>query len=117
MMFSQMKASGLFPPRYTVNTEAEQAGVTVILLNEERPTFWEQVSDWMDRNGAIGNRDLCEITGLDTLKASKLLARWVEQGLLEPTDSTGKRNRRYLKPVPEALDTLTTLFSTVRDNK
>jgi len=117
MMFSQMKASGLFPPRYIVNTEAEQASVTVILLNEERPTFWEQVSDWLDRNGAIGNRDLCKITGLDTLKASKLLIRWVEQGLLVPTESTGKRNRRYLKPVPEVPDTLVTLFSNRGDNK
>lgn len=117
MMFSQMRASGLFPPHYRLNTDGEQATVTVTLLNEERPTFWEQVSDWMDRNGAIGNRDLCEITGLDTLKSSKLLARWVEQGLLEPTDSTGKRNRRYLKPVPEPADTLATLFSTRADNK
>lgn len=117
MMFSQMQASGLFPPRYAVNTEAEQASVTVTLLNEERPTFWEQVSDWIDRNGAIGNEDLRTITGLDTLKASKLFGSWVEHGLLQPIASTGKRNRRYLKPAPEAADTLATLFSTPADNK
>lgn len=75
MMFSQMKASGLFPPRCTVNTETEQASLTMVLLNEEQQTFCEQVSDWMDRNGTIGNEDLRKITEINKLGASKLFGR------------------------------------------
>ena len=68
------------------------------LLNEERPPIWEQVSDWMDREGPIANSDLCQIAGLDTLKASKMLKRWVEQGLLVSDPTRGKRNMVYRKP-------------------
>lgn len=72
------------------------------LLNEERPPIWEQVSDWMDREGPIANSDLCQIAGLDTLKASKMLKRWVDQGLLVADPSRGKRNMVYSKPGRQA---------------
>lgn len=35
---------------------------------------------------------------MDTLKASKMLQRWVEQGVLLKDDPGGKRNTVYLKP-------------------
>ncbi|MFG6457424.1 hypothetical protein [Roseateles sp. BYS96W] len=78
----------------------------------------EQVSDWMDRNGPIANADLCQIAGLDTLKASKQLKRWVDQGLLVPDTGRGKRNMVYRKPVldgsaTEGLD----LLSQAPENK
>lgn len=41
----------------------------------------------------------------------------VRQDWRYPVDSTGKRNRRYLKPAPEAADSFATLFSTPADNK
>lgn len=73
----------------------------VTMLNEERPPIWEQVNDWMDRHGPISNGQVCAISDLDTLRASKLLRRWVEQGLLvpDPTKAKPKRNMVYLKPV------------------
>lgn len=66
-------------------------------LNEQRLPVWEQVSDWTDRNGPLSNGELCKIAGIDTLKASKLLKRWVEQGVLLCDDSGGKRHTVYRK--------------------
>lgn len=99
MMFSLMRASSLYPPQYQELHGQAREAVMVTLLNEERAPIWEQVSDWMDRHGPIGNRQLCAISGLDTLKASRLLKRWVEQGLLEADPTRAKRNMVYLKPL------------------
>ncbi|MCG6116902.1 MAG: putative DNA binding domain-containing protein [Aquimonas sp.] len=105
MMFSLMRAENLYPPQYRELSDQAQGAISVTLLNEERPPIWEQVSHWVDRNGPIANSDLCEIAGLDTLKASKLFKRWVEQGLLAPDASRGKRHTVYSKPSEEAADT------------
>lgn len=99
MMFSVMRANNLYPPQYRELREQVQNAVMVTMLNEESPPIWEQVSDWMDRHGPISNRQLCSISNLDTLKASKLLKRWVDQGLLMPDSTKAKRNMVYLKPV------------------
>lgn len=98
MMFSLMRAGNLYPPQYREMRDQAQEAIVVTLLNEERPPMWEQVSDWMDRNGPINNGALCRIAGLDTLKASKSLQRWVSQGLLISDDTRGKRNTVYRKP-------------------
>lgn len=98
MMFAEMSAAKLYPPQYTQNTDAEVETVTVTLLNLERPSVWDEVSDWIDRNGSIANAELCKIGGEKTLKASKMLGAWVEQGLLEPLPDRGKRNMAYVKP-------------------
>ena len=65
--------------------------------NEERPAIWEQVSDWIDRNGSISNRELRRITGIETLKASKMLKKWVDADMLVPDTSKGKRGTRYMR--------------------
>lgn len=43
----------------------------------------------MERNGALVNSDLCRIAAVDTLKASKMLKRWVEQSVLTATIQAG----------------------------
>lgn len=98
MMFAEMSAAQLYPPQYSQNTDAAVETVTVTLLNLERPSVWDEVSDWIDRNGSIANAELCKIAGVETLKASKMLGAWVEQGLLEPLPDRGKRNMAYTKP-------------------
>lgn len=97
MMFSTMRAVGLYPPLYVTRPNFEHDAVMVMLLNEESPAVWEQVSDWLDRNGFITNRDLCRIAEIDTLKASRLLKKWVAAEMLIPDMSKGKRGARYLK--------------------
>lgn len=102
MMFNLMRARNLYPPIYREIRDEAQRAVSVTLSNEEQPPIWDQVSDWIDRNGPIANADLCQIAGIDTLRASKQLKRWVDQGLLLPDASRGKRNMVYLKPSNDA---------------
>lgn len=118
MMFAEMRAANLFPPFFAENPDAAQPSVVVTLRNEVRPPIWEQVSDWIDRNGPLANNDLCRIAGVDTLKASKILKHWVEQGVLMKDASGGKRNTVYLKPIlSQALEEWSSSLSAVEDNK
>lgn len=98
MMFAEMALAKLYPPQYRQNTDAEVESVTVTLLNLKRPSAWDEVSDWIDRHGSIANADVVRIAKIDTLKASKLLGAWREQGLLAPLPGRGKRNMAYSKP-------------------
>jgi ATP-dependent DNA helicase RecG len=98
MMFAEMSLANLYPPQYRLNADAAVESVTVTLLNLKRPTAWDEVSDWVDRHGSIANADVVRIAKLDTLKASKLLGAWREQGLLEALPGRGKRNMAYTKP-------------------
>jgi ATP-dependent DNA helicase RecG len=116
MMFSLMKASNLYPPFYWELREQAQEAVAVTLFNEERPPVWEQVSDWIDRNGPIANADLCQIANADTLKASRMFRRWVEQGILVPVEGRAKRNMVYRKPVQTGMEREASLLSDALDN-
>ena len=115
MMFAEMAAARLYPPQYRQSTDAQVESVTVTLLNLERPTAWDEVSHWIDKQGSIANAELREIAKLDTLRASKMLAAWVEQGLLVVLPGRGKRNTAYTKPArpPEQ----TSLLSDALENK
>jgi ATP-dependent DNA helicase RecG len=117
MMFSTMRAIGLYPPFYASRPHLEHDAVMVTLLNEERPAVWEQASDWIDRHGSITNRDLCQITGMDTLRASRLLKRWVDAEMLVSDMSRGKRGARYLKSIGDFNQQSIFLLSGLHDNK
>ena len=98
MMFAEMAQAKLYPPQYRQSTDTEVESVTVTLLNLRRPSAWDEVSDWLDRHGSIANADVVRIAKVDTLKASKQLAVWREQGLLVPLPGRAKRNMAYAKP-------------------
>lgn len=116
MMFAEMARAKLYPPQYRENADAAVESLTVVLLNHERPTAWDEVSDWLDRQGTVANADVVRIAGVDTLRASKLLAGWREQGLLVALPGRAKRNMAYAKP--QALETTTpvSLLSEGSDN-
>ena len=113
MMFAEMAAAKLYPPQYAQNLESAVESVTVTLLNMERPTVWDEVSAWIDRRGSIANAELCKLAGVDTLKASKMLGAWRDQGLLMALPDRAKRNMAYAKPEAQTPD----LLSTGQDNK
>lgn len=115
MMFAEMAAAHRYPPFYREATEVVVPSVTVTLLNHQRPSVWDEVSYWLDQNHEIANADLCRIAGLDTLKASKLLRLWVDQGVLEPLPNRGKRNMAYRKPLVRG-ETEFDLLSPAADN-
>ena len=98
MMFAEMAQAKLYPPQYRQNIETAVESVTVTLFNLQRPSAWDEVSDWLDRRGSIANADVVRIAKVDTLKASKMLGAWREQGLLEALPGRGKRNMAYAKP-------------------
>lgn len=117
MMFSEMERAKLYPPQYRENSDAAVESLTVLLLNHERPTAWDEVSDWLDRHGMIANADVVRMAGVDTLRASKLLAAWREQGLLVALPGRAKRNMAYAKPQgPEIADPARPLFSEAMEN-
>jgi ATP-dependent DNA helicase RecG len=113
MMFATMRAQGLYPPFYFSRRDS----IVVLLLNEERPPIWEQVSNWIDRNGFITNGQLCGIASVDTLKASKMLKKWVGMEMLEVDMSKGKKNARYRKAGSAAERKFIGLLSGLSDNK
>ena len=115
MMFAEMAHARLYPPQYRQVADANKESVTVTLLNMERPTVWDEVSDWIDRNGPIANSDICQIASVDTLKASKMLKAWEDQGVLARLPDRAKRNTAYVKPAQA--DEQADLLSSVLDNK
>ncbi|MGD0897113.1 MAG: ATP-binding protein, partial [Thermoguttaceae bacterium] len=100
MMFGTMRETGLYPPIYLTQPRIERQSVLVQLLNENRPSLWEQVSEYIDRNGSIGNTELRQLVGGgDVLAASKQLRKWVARGQLAVLNpDAAKRLRRYAKP-------------------
>ena len=114
MMFSEMAQANLYPPQYRQSTGAVVESVTVTLFNLKRPTAWDEVNDWIDRHGSIANADVVQIAGVDTLKASKFLTAWREQGLLVPVPGRAKRNMAYTKPNGSSSEL--SLLSALEDN-
>ena len=116
MMFGTMWKAGLYQPLYMTRPRIDREAVVVYLLNQNRPTLWEQVNDHIDKNGTIRNSEVRRLMGTDdTLAASKQLRRWVEQGLLIVANpEAGKNVRCYTKPdmsVGDIFSLLAKLFS------
>ncbi len=72
----------------------------VVLLNENRPSTWDQVSDLIDKKGSVTNADVRQVlAGGGVLEASKQLRAWVQKGLLVVVNpDAAKQHRRYTKP-------------------
>ncbi len=117
MMFAQMSAANLYEPLYREQLDAAIPTLVLTLLNEERPPLWVQVSDWIDRNGPIVNAKLREISGLDTLAASKQLKQWVVQGVLVALPAASRQHASYSKPDLTNPDNLTGSLSLALDNE
>ncbi len=100
MMIGTMQQSGLYPPVYLARPHIQREAVVTILLNQNRPTVWAQVVDYLAKYGNIGNAQLRHLLQTnDTLGASKQLKAWVEQGLLIIVNPEAGRNvRRYSLP-------------------
>ena len=112
MMFGTMQAIGLYPPLYLTRPHVPYEAVLVLLLNEHRPSAWEQVSLHIEEHGSIGNTEVRKAMETDNvLAASKQIKKWVEQGLLVILNpAAGTRARRYSKP---NMPPPTQLFSTL----
>jgi ATP-dependent DNA helicase RecG len=104
-MRSEMDINNLLPPIFKTYPEIQDS-VKIILRNAQKPSEWEKVKTFLDsKRFYITNEDVRNITGVsDTLKASKLLTRWVQQGILIKWDTSAKRNAKYCLPDALILD-------------
>ncbi len=97
-MFKMMVDANLYEPLYMSPAMAPNS-VFVVLLNLERVTYWDTVSEYLNQHLYITNQQLRKITGIsDTIKASRLLKTWTKQGLLEQVVKGGYKHTYYQKP-------------------
>lgn len=95
-----MKEANLYPPIF-ITYPLLQDAVKIVLLNEQAPTEWDKVSSYLKENKYVNNSDVRRLLRIsDTIKASRLLKRWTERGLLTRIvpRSGAKRNIRYRLP-------------------
>ena len=106
MMVNTMHEAGLFPPQWRSRAALDREAVVVTLLNQNRPSVWEQVCHHLDQHGTIGNAELRLLQETDdTLGTSKLLRTWVNQGLLAVANpDAGNNVRRYMRPALETAE-------------
>ena len=72
-----------YPPLYDTRPYIEREAVIVTLCNENRPSLWEQVSQYVDQHGSIGNAEVRQLMGTENvLSVSKVIREWVDRGLL-----------------------------------
>ncbi|HHT9106732.1 MAG TPA: RNA-binding domain-containing protein [Candidatus Wujingus californicus] len=95
-MFLEMQKKILYAPLYLPRDYTPHS-VCVILFNEEKTSYWDIVEKYLVKNGFITNKRFCEISGLDTLRASEFLKKWTKQKFIEK-EGTSKRNTAYRKP-------------------
>jgi hypothetical protein len=69
MMFDEMAQCRLYPPLYRESELAAGDLLSVVLLRDSKPPLWDAVSDWIDRNGPIGNSVVCRLGGVGTQSA------------------------------------------------
>lgn len=96
-MRSEMNEKNLFFPIFFTYPDLEDS-VDVILLNEERPSEWDKVYEYLKENKFINNQKAREITGIVQLdKMSKLFLKWTKQDLITriPSNSKIKKNVKY----------------------
>lgn len=107
MMFQTMLQANLYPPLYLTQPDWSREAVVVLCFNEARPDTWTQVEHYLAGHPDIGNAEVRQLLLTDDpVRASRLLRRWVDLGLLVVADpEAAKQNRRYRRPgVPLTAD-------------
>jgi len=99
MMKMTMDSMGLYPPVFEEYDESNRQSVLVRISNEAKLSEWELVKDFLDTHDTISNGELRKIlnqTANENYKASRMLTKWVETGLLRiKNPEAGTRSRRY----------------------
>lgn len=101
-MRAEMDRSNLYPPVFYTYPNLEDA-VRVVLLNSIKATEWDKVYAYLkNKERYVTNEKVREIVGNpDTSKVSRLLRKWVSQGLLLRSENGSKKNTRYRLPISD----------------
>lgn len=113
-MFQEMKINNLYEPIY-IPSEYKPSSVLLILLNENKIEYWDVINNFLEKNTIIFNSDVRSITGLDTLKASRLLNNFVKKGLLNFIIIDGNKRNSFYRRKDETEDV--NLLSKAIDNE
>ena len=89
----EMEKQNLYIVRLFQYTLYEDS-VLVVLFNEDRPTEWEKVKKYLEKNKYINNKIARDITGIVQLHVmSRLLKKWTGKGLLLKIEVKSKSPR------------------------
>lgn len=78
-MRNEMASNNLFAPLY-ITYPLYQDAVEVVLLNEQQPSEWEKVRQYLEEHVYITNLEARKITGIVQVHTmSKLLRKWTQQ--------------------------------------
>jgi ATP-dependent DNA helicase RecG len=97
---AEMDRSNLYPPVF-FTYPLLQDSVRVVLFNTIRITEWDKVQYYLTHESKyVSNEKVREIiNNPDTSKVSRILKRWVEQGLLIKVDTGAKKTVKYRLPI------------------
>lgn len=101
-MRSEMDKGNLYPPIFLTYPNLQDM-VRVVLFNMVRATEWDKVSHYLTHKEKYVTNEIARkiLNNPDTSKISRILKRWVEQGLLVKVDSGAKKTVKYRLPVDE----------------
>lgn len=112
-MFKVMKEKNLYEPLY-FPPYIRPHTVMLVLFNLEAVEYWDTVNKYLEAHYRITNKVARQITGIeDTLKMSRLLKTWVDDGLLEKIGVSDKKAVYYVRP---GRDIPSELFSKMGEN-
>jgi len=111
----EMDRNKLYPPIFFTYPNLQDA-VRVVLFNTIRATEWDKVSFYLThKEKYITNEKVRKIIkNPDTSKVSRILRKWVEQGLLIKIDTGAKKTIKYRLPIDEEREYL---FANYNANK
>lgn len=96
-MFEVMKEENLYEPQF-FPAFLRPNSVLLILLNQQKISYWDTVSNYLDDNHQITNAEARKITGIqDTIKMSRILKDWVDKKLLYKVQGEFKGHTYYRK--------------------
>jgi ATP-dependent DNA helicase RecG len=101
----EMYEKNLYPPVFFTYPHLQDS-VRVVLINTIRATEWDKVSHYLTKEEKyVTNEKVRRIVGNpDTSKVSRLLKKWVEQGLLIKIDTGAKKTVKYRLPADDERD-------------
>lgn len=99
-MRSEMDRSNLYPPVFLTYPYLQDS-VRTVLLNSIKATEWDKVSHYLTKEDKyITNEKVREIiNNPDPTKVSRILKKWVEQGVLIKIETGAKKTVKYRLPV------------------
>lgn len=99
----EMNRQNLYPPVFFTYPFLQDS-VRTVLLNSIRATEWDKVYAYLSKKEKYVTNELVRniIDNPDTSKVSRLLAKWVSQGLLIKIETGSKKTVKYRLPAEKS---------------